>query len=223
PTGAGDFGAPGYADDPTLRNFEWVAEIERRHTLWGQPGGIKLTGFLIRGNQGKFRDALNRVQATGTDANTALAASRHYQSAPGASLNLEQQVSDTVGAFARAGFADGAVEPWDFTDVDRSLSGGVSLNGKSWGRPDDTIGIAGVVNGITSVHQQWLNAGGTGILIGDGQLPKYRPEKILETYYSYAVTPALKLTADYQLIVDPAYNAQRGPVSVLGGRVHAEF
>jgi high affinity Mn2+ porin len=223
PTGAGDHGAPGYGVDPTFRNFEWVAEIERRHTLWDQPGGVKVTGFLIRGNQGKFRDALNRVQATGISANDALAASRHYQSLPGASINLEQQVSDTVGVFARAGFADGAVEPWAFTDVDRSVSGGVSLNGKSWGRPDDTIGVGGVVNFLTRVHQQWLDAGGTGILVGDGQLPKYKPEKILETYYSFAVTPALKLTADYQFIADPAYNAQRGPVSVLAGRVHAEF
>lgn len=223
PTGAGDNGAPGYASDPTFRNLQWVAEIERRHTLWGQPGGVKLTGFLIRGNQGKFRDALNLSQTTGLNANDALAAVRHYQSLPGASINLEQQVSDTVGVFARAGWADGAVEPWDFTDVDRSVSGGVSLNGKSWGRPDDTIGIAGVVNAITRVHQEWLNAGGTGILVGDGQLPKYKPEKVFETYYSYAVTPALKLTADYQFIANPAYNAQRGPASVLAGRVRAEF
>ncbi len=223
PTGAGTNGAAGYGSDPNFRNFEWVAEIERRHVLWGEPGGVKVTGFLIRGTQGKFRDALNRVQATGLDANAALAASRHYRSAPGASLNLEQQVSDTVGVFARAGLADGAIEPWDFTDVDRSVSGGVSLNGKRWGRPDDTIGVGAVLNAITSVHQQWLNAGGTGILVGDGRLPKYKPEKIIETYYSFAVTRAMKLTADYQFIVDPAYNAQRGPVSVFGGRVHAEF
>ena len=182
-----------------------------------------MTGFLIRGDQGKFRDALNLSQATGMDANDALAAVRRYRSSPGASLNLEQQVSDSVGIFARAGFADGAVEPWDFTDVDRSVSGGVSLRGTSWGRPDDTVGVAGVLNGITKTHQEWLNVGGTGILVGDGQLPKYGPEKIIETYYSFAVMPAVKLSADYQFIADPAYDAQRGPVSILAGRAHAEF
>lgn len=223
PTGAGNNGANGYGNDPTFRNFEWVAEIERRHTLWGQPGGVKVTGFLIRGNQGKFRDALNRMQSTGLSANDALAASRHFQSLPGVSLNLDQNVTDTIGVFARAGWADGAVEPWDFTDVDRTISGGVSLNGKSWGRPDDTLGVGVVLNAITRTHQQWLNAGGTGILVGDGQLPKYKPEKILETYYSYAISPALKVSAGYQFIADPAYNAQRGPVSLLEGRVHTEF
>jgi high affinity Mn2+ porin len=36
---------------------------------------------------------------------------RTYQSRPGVSLNLEQQVTETVGFFARAGLADGNVEP----------------------------------------------------------------------------------------------------------------
>jgi high affinity Mn2+ porin len=222
PTGGGN-SAAGYGADPRFRNFQLVSEIERRHTLSGLPGGVKVTGFLSRGDNGRFKDALALSHSTGLDVTDALAAVRHYQSKPGASLNLDQQVSDTVGVFARAGWADGNVEPWDFADIDRSASVGVSLNGKSWGRPEDTIGLAGVVNAITKIQQAYFNAGGTGILVGDGQLPKYKPEKILETFYSYAVTSGLKLTADYQLAVDPAYNAQRGPASILAGRVHAEF
>ena len=93
---------------------------------------------------------------------------RRYVSRPGVSVNLEQQVTETVGVFARAGWADGNVEPWDFTDIDRTASAGVSINGKQWGRPDDTVGVAGVVNGISGVHAAFLNAGGLGILIGDG-------------------------------------------------------
>ena len=89
--------------------------------------------------------------------------------------------------FARAGWADGNIEPWDFTDIDRTVAGGVSINGKHWGRPDDTIGIAGIVNNISGVHQAFFNAGGLGILIGDGQLPNPGLEKIFETYYSYAL------------------------------------
>ena len=90
---------------------------------------------------------------------------RTYTSRPGVSMNLEQQVSDTVGVFARAGWSDGNIEPWDFTDADRTVSGGVSLNGKPWGRPGDTIGIAGAINGISPIHQAFFNAGGIGILI----------------------------------------------------------
>ena len=222
PTGGGN-NANGYGNDPKFRQFEAVGEIERRHTLWGQPGDVKLTGFLARGDAGRFKDAINLSQATGMNANDALAAVRHYQSRPGASINLEQQVSDAVGVFARAGWADGNVEPWDFADIDETVSGGVSVSGNQWGRPDDTVGVGAAVNAITKIHREWFNAGGTGILVGDGRLPKYKPEKVIETYYSYAFTPAMALSLDYQFVADPAYNAQRGPVSIFAGRVHVEF
>jgi high affinity Mn2+ porin len=139
------------------------------------------------------------------------------------SVNLEQQVTETLGVFARAGWADGNVEPWDFTDIDRTVSGGISLKGTQWGRPDDTVGIAGVVNGISGVHQAFLNDGGLGILVGDGTLPNYGLEKILETYYSYALSASTRLSADYQFIANPGYNADRGPVNVFAGRFHWQF
>ena len=215
--------APAYGLDPTFDQFQMVGEIERRYELWGQPGAIKVTGFLTRGRMASFQDAIDLSQATGLDINDATALARTYQSRPGVSLNLQQQVTDTVGVFARAGWADGSVEPWDFTDIDRTVSGGVSIKGKQWGRSDDTVGIAGVINGISSVHQAWFNAGGLGILIGDGQLPHPGPEEIFETYYSYALTSSTKLSFDYQFINNPAYNTDRGPANVFAGRFHWQF
>ena len=132
-------------------------------------------------------------------------------------------LTSDLGAFVRAGWADGNVEPFEFTDVDRTVAGGVSIAGKRWGRPDDTVGVAGVVNGITAVHQAFLNAGGLGILVGDGQLPHSGLEQIIEAYYSYALNASVRLSADYQLIVNPGYNTQRGPANVFAGRVHAAF
>ncbi len=207
--------------DPTFRQFQLVGEIEGRYQLWGQPGKLKVTGFLSRGRAGRFQDAIDLAQLTGQPAD--INAVRTYTSRPGVSINLEQQVSETVGVFARAGWADGNIEPWDFTDIDRTVSAGVSLNGKQWGRPDDTIGIAGIVNNIASVHQAFFNAGGLGILIGDGQLPKPGLEEIFETYYSYALSSATKLSFDYQFINNPAYNNQRGPVNAFAVRLHAQF
>jgi high affinity Mn2+ porin len=215
--------APAYGLDETFSQFQLVGEIEERHELWGQPGKIKITGFVSRGRAGNFQDALNLSQATGLDASDALAAVRTYQSRPGVSLNMEQQVSDTVGVFARAGWADGNVEPWDFTDIDRTVSGGVAITGKQWSRPDDTIGIAGVINGIASVHQAYLNAGGVGILVGDGQLPNPGLEQIIEAYYSYTLSSSTKVSFDYQFIANPAYNTDRGPVNVFAGRFHSQF
>ena len=222
PTG-GAFNAPGYGLDPTFSQYQLVGEIEERHELLGQPGKLKVTGFLSEGRVDHFQDALNLSAATGLDASDALAAVRHFTSRPGMSVNLEQQLSDGVGLFARAGWADGSVEPWDFTDIDRTLSGGVSLSGSLWGRPDDTAGIAGVLNGISSVHAAYFNAGGLGILIGDGQLPHPSLEQIFEAYYSYALTPSTKLGLDYQLIANPGYNPDRGPANVFAARIHWQF
>ena len=205
--------------DPTFRQFQIVGEIEERHQLWGEPGKFKITAFLSRGRAGAFQDAVELAQLTGLPAD--INAVRTYTSRPGVSVNLEQQVSETVGVFARAGWADGNIEPWDFTDVDRTVSGGVSLNGKPWARPGDTIGIAGALNGISPIHQTFFNAGGIGILIGDGQLPNPGLEQVFETYYSYALSPTWRASVDYQLINNPAYNTQRGPVNVFGLRLHA--
>jgi high affinity Mn2+ porin len=211
----------GVALDPTFQQFSLLGEIERRYDLWGQPGKIKITGFLNRGNAGNFNDAVALAQVTGLPAD--INAVRAYTSRPGVSLNVEQQITATLGVFLRAGWADGDIEPWDFTDIDRTVSGGVSISGKSWGRPDDTVGIAGVVNGISSAHVAFLNAGGLGILIGDGQLTNYGLEKILEAYYSYALNASVKLSFDYQFIANPGYNADRGPVNVFTARAHWQF
>ena len=220
-TPAGGDSPSAFGLDPTFNQFQLVAEIEERHQLWGQPGKLKITGFLSRGRAGAFQNAIELSQITGQPAD--INAVRTYTSRPGVSINLEQQISETVGVFARAGWADGKIEPWDFTDIDRTISAGVSLNGKQWGRPDDTIGIAGVVNNVAGVHQAFFNAGGLGILIGDGQLPNPGLEQIFEAYYSYALSPATRLSFDYQLINNPAYNTDRGPVNAFAVRLHAQF
>jgi high affinity Mn2+ porin len=207
--------------DPTFSQFQLVGEIEERHEVWGQPGKLKITGFLNRGDAGSFQAAINLAAITGGPAD--INAVRTYTSRPGVSLNLEQQITEGVGLFARAGWADGNIEPWDFTDIDRTVSAGVSIAGKQWGRPDDTIGIAGVINGISPVHEAFLNAGGLGILAGDGQLPNPGLEQIVETYYSYAISPSTKVSVDYQFIANPAYATERGPVNVFAGRFHTQF
>jgi high affinity Mn2+ porin len=207
--------------DPTFRQFQMVGEVEKRYELWGQPGAVKVTGFLSRGRAGHFADAIALAGATGGPAD--ITAVRVYDSRPGISLNLQQQVTADLGVFARAGWSDGDIEPWDFTDIDRTFAAGLSLKGKQWGRPDDTVGFAGVVNNIAAVHQAYFNAGGLGIVIGDGMLPRPGLEQIFETYYSYALTAAVKLSVDYQFVANPAYNTDRGPVNVFSTRVHWQF
>ena len=169
---------------------------------------------------GRFDDAIALAEQTGGLAD--VAAVRRYASRSGVNVNFGQQVADGIGVFARAGFADGNLEPYEFTDIDRTASVGASVSGKRWGRPDDTFGIAGVVNGISGVHQAYLNAGGLGILVGDGALT-YAPENVIETYYAFQLRKGLVMSADYQYLGNPAYNAVRGPVHVFSGRLRASF
>ena len=137
-------------------------------------------------------------------------------------IAADQQIVPNVAVFARAGVANGQIEPYEYTDIDQTIAEGLSLKGKLWGRPDDTFGLAGIVNEISAVHQAYLDAGGLGTLVGDGMLPNAGREKIIETYYSFPVF-AWRMTLDYQFIVNPAYNRDRGPVSVIGMRLHTQF
>jgi high affinity Mn2+ porin len=206
--------------DPHFAQFQWVGEIEHRHTLWGQPGKVMVNGFLSRGRMGSFEDAIELAQITGGPAD--IAQVRRYTSRTGWSVAVEQQIVPNVGVFARAGAANGQIEPYEFTDIDQTTAAGLSLKGKLWGRPDDTFGLAGIVNEISAVHQAYLDAGGLGILVGDGMLPNPGREKILEAYYSLPIL-SWRMTFDYQFIANPAYNRDRGPVSVIGTRLHAQF
>jgi high affinity Mn2+ porin len=201
--------------------FEVVGEAEARHTIFGKPGKVKLLGFLNRGRMGSYADAVRLAQMTASVPDTALV--RRYASRPGGSVNLEQGITDNLGAFARVSLNDGSEEAYEFTEINRSVALGVSVKGADWGRPNDAWGLAGVVNAISDSAQTYLAAGGLGILIGDGQLRRYGTENIAETYYSFAATDWLSVSADYQFIVNPAYSRDRGPVSVLGVRLHGQF
>jgi high affinity Mn2+ porin len=206
--------------DPRFSQFQWLGEIEHRHELWGQPGKVAVTGFLTRGRLGRYADAIQLAQVNGGPAD--ISAVRRYTSRSGLSVNAEQQLAPEIGLFVRAGIASSGVEPYEFTDIDRTFAAGLSVSGKLWGRSDDTVGVAGIVNGISSMHQAFFNAGGLGILLGDGQLPNPGTEKIMEVYYSFPLL-SWRATLDYQFIANPGYNRDRGPVSVIGTRLRTQF
>jgi len=207
--------------DPGGHEFQIDAEIERRFAFGDAPGRAAVTLFDSRGRMGLLDSAIALAAASGEPPD--VAAVRQYRSRLGASLDLEQQLAAGLGAFARFGKAEGNVEVYEFTDIDRSLSLGLSLDGSRWGRPHDTVGLAVVANGISAERERYLAAGGLGILVGDGRLPHPGTEHIVETYYSFHVFSQLTAAVDYQWIENPAYNTDRGPVSVISFRVHAQF
>jgi high affinity Mn2+ porin len=206
---------------PWFHQFQLDGELEYRQTWFKREGKIKLLGFVTRGMQGRFDDAVALAEATDAIPDTSLV--RHYRSRPGIALNIEQPISDDGGLFLRAGWDDGSYESYEYTDIDRTVAGGGSLTGARWGRKDDTVALALVVNGISKQHETYLADGGLGILVGDGRLPHPGPEAIVEAYYSLAVIKGVHLTFDSQTVINPAYDRDRGPAEVLGLRLHGQY
>ncbi len=207
--------------DGGFHQFGLIAEAEERHTLLDHPGRLKVLAFVNRGRMGRYDDAVALAQARGGVPDTARV--RRYASRPGGVLGLEQELGADLGAFARFSANEGAQEAFEFTEINASASAGLSLAGTRWRRPADRLGGAVAVNAMSSAAQRYFAAGGLGILIGDGQLPHYGREKIVETYYAAALGPVITLSADLQRIVDPAYNRDRGPVTLAALRLHAQF
>lgn len=203
-----------------FHNFMSVAELERRHKWGDHPGKIKLTVYANRADMGGYADALALAQATGGKPDTSLV--RNTNTSAGFVVNLEQEVADNVGIFARASARNGSYEAYEFSDIDRSVSAGVSLQGTLWGRAQDKLGLGVAVNALSGDAQRYFAAGGMGILIGDGKLD-YAHEQIAEAFYSFKLMNKVSLTADFQRVVNPAYNQDRGPVDVYALRLHAEY
>jgi len=211
-----------------LRHYGDQVEIEHGHQLAGQPGKLRLLAFRNRVQMGGFQDALDAWAAGGKIGIPAVADVRRERSKVGWSVNLEQAIGDDAGLFARLSANDGKSETYAFAEIERSLSGGVSLKGRRWQRAADIVGLGLVQNGLADVHRQYLANGGLGAFIGDGVPPPgtsyhYAPERVLEMFYNIAVGHGATAAIDFQRIWNPAYNADRGPLGVLGVRLHLEF
>ena len=204
-------------DSKVFERGTYVLELETRYSLFSQPGKLRTIAWLNSAFSGSYRETLDNPAL-----NLDIAQTRTGRIKYGYVVSLEQALTDEIGLFGRWSWNDGKTEIMAFTDIDASLSLGLSIKGTKWGRPDDVIGIGGAINALSRDHRDFIAAGGLGVLIGDGAL-NYRRERILETYYAYALNKQLTLTADYQLITNPAYNADRGPVHVFSGRFHGEF
>jgi len=203
-------------------------EIEHGHEIDGQQGSIRLLAWRERARLASFRDAINYGDAVGwtPDPNNGMEYILNVRSGEkykyGLGINIDQALSANLGVFFKAMWADGRTETYAFGEVDRSIATGVALKGGYWGRAQDTVGAAFLAHFLSRDRREYLEKGGISFFIGDGWL-NYRPEQIFEGYYSLNVVKGVWLTADYQRVFNPAYNADRGPVTITGLRFHAEF
>jgi len=197
-------------------------EYELRHGLIPRKSGVvRLLGYANSANMGIYREQVIQAEAAGT---TPVITDHPWQVTRkyGFGVNLEQNLTHYVTAFARFGWDNGRTESFAYTEVDQTFAQGVGANGAWWHRKQDRAGIAFVTNAIKKDHQNYLADGGLGFLLGDGHL-NYGRENILEMYYTGHVWRGIYLAPGLQHINNPGYNRDRGPVLVPALRAHIEF
>ncbi len=212
-------------DTRIAQRGQYILEFEDRYTILGSQGKLRLTGWDSQCYCGSFAATLTNpvLVNPALDPNAPdITATEKTRSEFGFIANLQQTITDDLGLFARLSWQSGQTEIMAWTDIDESASFGGILKGTSWGRPTDSIGLAGVVNGLSGNYRRFLEIGGLGVNIGDGAL-NYRPEGIIETYYSIGLTNWASLGFDYQFIANPGYNMVRGPADIGAVRLHVMF
>lgn len=208
-------------------NSETIELEKHWETKNNLSGTIRTTGFITFSRAPFYKDAIEAMSKDDSSLNQIIQGNvegtKYYGAKYGFGINVEQQLNKSIGAFARYSWNDGKTASWAFTEIDRSFQLGIEVNGSNWKRKDDAFGIASVINGLSNDHKNYLSAGGYGFIIGDGSLT-YGTEKICEAYYRYSINSHIQLSADYQLVINPAYNKDRcGPVHIAGLRLHFEL
>jgi high affinity Mn2+ porin len=228
----GMYRMPLYANAQTMETLLRAREQNLELTL--SPAAVstvvRLLAYTNTARMGDYAQALAIAAATGAVPDVA-ANDQNGRHKYGYGLNAEQPLADggDSGLFTRLGWQDGRTEDFVFTEVDREASAGGQLSGVHWQRADDRAGVAAVIEGLSEVHREYLAAGGSGFLLGDGRL-NYAPEQILEAYYRAqwhwsAAGAALRvqLSPDFQYIRNPGFNQDRGPVRFYALRLHLEY
>ena len=194
-------------------------------TLSPLPGGpvIRVLAYQNHARMGDYRAAIARARTTGS-APDIVADDAPGRRKRGLGMNVEQPIADggETGAFLRAGADDGTTESFAFTEVEGHMSGGVQVAGNHWGRPLDRFGLAALRHTVNSAHRDYLAAGGTGFLLGDGAL-RYGAETFVEFYYRLQLGSYLQVGPDLQYVRNPGYNRDRGPAWITTLRANARY
>jgi high affinity Mn2+ porin len=222
---AGSFQMPTFANGNRFDDDLANARGDNVEVTWDGPRDLVIRALVYENHarMGDYDLATAIARATFTQPDI-VATDAPGRTKYGATLNGELPLADDgeTGIFARAGWNDGRHESFVFTEVDRLLSAGGQVSGRHWHRSSDVFGLAGVVDGISAPHRNYLAAGGNGFLLGDGAL-SYGHESIVEGYYRLAIGPYVAVSPDVILVANPGYNRDRGPAAVFTARLNAHW
>jgi len=199
-------------------------EIDRSYKIGNKSGNIGFLGYDNYADMGNYQQAIINASKSDSSKIPDIISTREYgRHKFGTGINIGQQITETIGVFGRAGWSDGNNETWCYTEADHTASIGISFNGKQWKRENDNAGMGVIVNGLSQYHKLYLEEGGLGFELGDGKL-NYGNEYATELYYSCKPNVSgIFLTGDYQFIINPGFNKDRGPVNVFSFRLHIEL
>ena len=214
-------------DRKILKANSETLEIEKGLLVKSHPGSIKFTSYVTFSRAPIYLRAIQDLELHDSVRYNVITGSTKWDKFEGLKygfgINYSQEISSGLGMFSRLNFNDGKSASWAFTEIDRNFQIGYNLMGLKWKRKNDVLGMALAINGLSAEHRKYLEKGGLGFIIGDGQL-NYGSENIFETFYRAQLNSFLFVSADYQFIINPGYNKDRsGPVNIVGVRVHVEF
>ncbi len=203
-------------------------EFELRKSLLGnllpadRKGVVRVLSYVNHAHMGLYRDA-NKAFLTGEGTRPVIQNVEKYGAVKyGFGLNAEQELTENLRVFTRIGWNEGQHESFAYTEDDQTVEVGGDYSGRAWSRPYDKLGLTFVSNAIKKDHQDYLNLGGLGFLLGDGKL-NYAREDILEGCYNVHTWRGIYYALDLQYIDHPGYNKDRGPVLVESVRMHVDF
>jgi high affinity Mn2+ porin len=193
----------------------------RPEPIRGRQTVFRALTFLNRANMGSYGEAIDDYLAGKTVTPDIVSTRQQGRVKYGFGLNAEQELTATLRVFGRLGWNNGTTESYAYTEIDHTAEFGADLRGTLWKRPQDKIGAAFVIDGISKEHAEYLALGGLGFILGDGGL-KYGTENIFEAYYTAHLWRGVSVAGDMQHIANPGYNQDRGPALVSSIRIHFE-
>jgi len=198
-----------------LKSYMLIGEVEGRYDIAGQPGNIKFLGYQDHGYLNMIGE-YNGAASVFDYLPFLVKEQMRPHTKIGVGINLQQQITDGVGLFMRAGWDN---KTMDYNDITKSINGGFVFAGKLWNRPLDEFGIA---TGIHSMNGAMAYRNGVFTQIGTGS-PNFATEANLETYYKFVPWKGLEITADYQFVQNPNFLKYSNTAHVFGIRLRTSF